>query len=141
MFLRAPVILNLSFRDFITQGNWNVQSLAQVLPQEVIHTILGTPVPTKQQGDEVVWMPAQSGQFSLATAFQEIRQVSNTSLMFFGVWQAPTQVKVSFFIVRLLLGCLPLDDVLHTFGIHGPSKCVCCPCLSVESLEHVFATD
>ena len=42
LFLRVPMVLNLSFSDFINQGHWNVQSLAQTLPQEVIPSILGT---------------------------------------------------------------------------------------------------
>ena len=137
LFLRAPVVLHLSFQDFITQGHWNVQLLPQVLPQEVIPTILGKLVSTKQLVDEVVWMPTTSGKFSLALAFQEVHQVCNTSIVLSRVWQNPTTLKVSFFMVRLLLGRLPLDDVLKTFGFHFPSKCVCCPCASVESLEHV----
>ena len=57
LFLRAPVLLNLSFRDFIIHGHWNVHLLAQMLPPEVIPTVLRTPVPMEQQADEVVWMP------------------------------------------------------------------------------------
>ena len=140
LFLRAPVLLNLSFRDFIIHGHWNMHLLAQMFPHEVIPSVLRTPVLIKQQADEVVWMSTQSSHFSLATAFHEVRQVSNISLMLSRVWQAPTQAKVSFFMVRLLLGRLPLDDMLHTFGVHGPSKCVRCPCPSVESLECVFST-
>ena len=99
LFLHGPISANLSFHNFITQGHWNVQSLSQTLPQNIIPAILDKPVPTEHQSDEVVWIAATSGQFSLASAFHEVRQVRNTSLMFATVWQNPIPLKVSFFMV------------------------------------------
>ena len=82
LFLHGPISANLSFHNFITQGHWNVQSLSQTLPQNIIPAILDKPVPIEHQSDEVVWIAATSGQFSLASAFHEVHQVRNNSLMF-----------------------------------------------------------
>nr|XP_027097552.1 uncharacterized protein LOC113717098 [Coffea arabica] len=74
LFLRAPVVLNLSFRDFIIQGHWNVHLLSQVLPMDITAVVLSKSVPDEQSADEVVWMPARSGKFSLASAYQEVAE-------------------------------------------------------------------
>nr|XP_027066533.1 uncharacterized protein LOC113692333 [Coffea arabica] len=140
LFLRAPVVLNLSFRDFIIQGRWNAQLLSQVLPRDIIAVVLSKSVPNEQSADEVVWMPTRSGKFSLASAYQEVRPVGNSSFMFSSVWHRPHPAKVSFFMSRLLWGRLPLDDVLHTLGFQSASKCRCCSHPAAESFEYVFST-
>ncbi|XP_071906080.1 uncharacterized protein [Coffea arabica] len=121
-------------------GHWDAHLLAQFLPRDMMSFVLGKPVPTEHSTDEVVWMLESFEKFSLASAYHEVRHVGNASVMLSRVWQRPTPVKVSFFMVQLLMGRLPLDDVLCTFGFHVPSKCVCCLSPAAESIEHVFAT-
>ncbi|XP_071909537.1 uncharacterized protein [Coffea arabica] len=52
-------------------GHWNAQLLSQVLPRDIIAVVLSKSVPNEQSADEVVWMPARSGKFSLVSAYQE----------------------------------------------------------------------
>ncbi|XP_071939195.1 uncharacterized protein [Coffea arabica] len=49
-------------------------------------------------------------------------------------------VKVSFFMLRLLQGRLPLMDRLKRFGVCGPSRCLCCQNPQEEDLNHVFCS-
>ncbi|XP_027183778.1 uncharacterized protein LOC113782066 [Coffea eugenioides] len=72
LFLKTTVASHLSFRDFITQGHWNAQLLAQVLSRDVMFSVLGKPVPSEQITDKVVWMPERSEKFSLASAYHEV---------------------------------------------------------------------
>ncbi|XP_071916279.1 uncharacterized protein [Coffea arabica] len=73
LFLKTPVASHLSFRDFITQGHWNAQLLTQVLPRDVMSSVLGKPVPSEQIVDEAVWIPERSRKFSLASAYHEVQ--------------------------------------------------------------------
>ena len=84
-------------------------------------------------------MPTASGQFSLSYAFHEVRQARNASWFFARIWPPQIPLKVSFFMLRLLIGRLPLDDMLCKLGIHLPSKCFCCSLASGESIEYVFS--
>ena len=131
---------HLFFRDFIAQGHWDAQLLAQCLPRDMMSFVLRKSVPTEHSADEVVWIPEMSGKFSLGSTYQKGQHVDNASIMLSRAWQRLTPVKVSFFMVRLLMGRMLLDDMLCTFGVHVPSKCVCCPSLAAEAIEHVFAT-
>ena len=116
----------LTFRDFIRDGRWNSMLLAQYLPSDVTALILQHPILEGERPDEVVWMSMTSGQFSLCSAFQEVRQARNASWLFSLIWHPQIPLKVSFFMLRLLMGRLSLDDILGKFGIQGPSKCFCC---------------
>ena len=37
-------------------------------------------------------------------------------------------------------GQLPVMDVLHKFGVFGPSRCFCCWHSSQETINHIFCT-
>ena len=68
-----------------------------------------------------------------------IRQARNTSMVFDRIWHPRLSLKTSFFMLRLLLGRLPIPDTLRNFGFHLPSKCFCCQSASEESTEHLFS--
>nr|XP_027064415.1 uncharacterized protein LOC113690621 [Coffea arabica] len=48
-------------------------------------------------------------------------------------------LRVSLFMLRLLMRRLPLDDVLGELGFQLASKCFCCTFVTGETLEHVFS--
>ncbi|XP_027098892.2 uncharacterized protein [Coffea arabica] len=137
--LRAPVDLSLSFCNFITNGHWDASLLSRTLPGDIVPSILQYPVPDGGCADEVIWVPSTSGTFTLASAFRDVRQARNTSVISSKVWHPRLPLKVSFFMLRLLRGRLPLPDALCRLGFHLPSKCFCCHGASEESIEHVFA--
>ncbi|XP_071927455.1 uncharacterized protein [Coffea arabica] len=139
LFLQATVIPNLSFSNFISNGHWDTSRLCQSLPSQMVTSILNHPVPEEGGEAEVIWMPTSSGNFSLASAFRDIRQARNTSMVFDRIWHPCLPLKVSFFMLRLLLGRLPIPDSLRNIGFHLPSKCFCCPLPSEESIEHLFS--
>ncbi|XP_027082553.1 uncharacterized protein [Coffea arabica] len=60
-------------------------------------------------------------------------------MVFDRIWHPRLSLKTSFFMLRLLLGRLPIPDTLRNFGFHLPSKCFCCQSASEESTEHLFS--
>ncbi|XP_027065969.1 uncharacterized protein [Coffea arabica] len=137
--LKSIVNPTHSFKDFLTNGEWNGAMLRQYIPQEIIALILEHPVPSGDRHDELVWSQTASGKFTLASVFQEVRQAQNYSVLHSQVWHPRIPLKVSFFMMRLLLGKLPLTDVLRRIGVQLVSKCLCCQGGAIETLEHVFA--
>nr|XP_027122188.1 uncharacterized protein LOC113739143 [Coffea arabica] len=96
---------------------------------------------SKWEGDRPSGMDAyEVGAFTLASAYQEVRQGRTSSLVPSRIWQARILLKVSFFMLRLLMRRLPLDDVLGEIGFKLASKCFCCVDATGETLEHVFST-
>ena len=87
----------------------------------------------------MVWRPTQSGRFTLRSAFQLMRRHANSSFMFRSIWHPMLPLKISFFLLHLLRGRLPVDCCLWKFGVHGPSRCGCCPSPDIDTVEHVFA--
>ena len=140
LFLRAPVVPASSFADVMTNGAWDRGRLLQILPSDTVDLVMKTPVPSGRGTDQVVWMPTKSGAFTLASAYQEVRQGRTTSLELSRIWQARIPLKVSFFMLRLLMRRLPLDDVLGEMGFKLVSKCFCCVDATGETLEHIFST-
>ncbi|XP_071939020.1 uncharacterized protein [Coffea arabica] len=139
LFLRMTVVSNLLFGDFIINRHWDVIRLYQTLPTDLVPSILEHPVPEDWGEAEVIWMSTTSGNFSLASAFQDIRQARNKSMVFDSIWHPQIPLKISFFMLRLLLERLPLPDRLCKLGLHLPSKCFCCDSASEESIEHLFS--
>ncbi|XP_071902759.1 uncharacterized protein [Coffea arabica] len=139
LFHRATVVPNLSFGNFIINGHWDVNLLYQTLPMEMVPSILNHSIPEEGGESEVIWMPTTSGNFSIASAFRDIRQARNKSMVFDTIWLPQLPFKISFFMLRLLLGRLPVPDRLCKLGLHLPSKCFCCSSASEESIEHLFS--
>ena len=86
----------------------------------------------------MVWLASSSGQFSISSAYREVREMKPPSFLFRQIWHTRVPLKVSFFMLRLLFNHLPLDDVLASRGFQLPSKCSCCPVSHFESLGHLF---
>ncbi|XP_071918896.1 uncharacterized protein [Coffea arabica] len=139
LFLQAQVIPNLTFHNFVINGHWDLNSLGLTMPKEKMSSIMKH-IPREEGSEvEVIWMHTTSGKFSLQSAFEDIRQARNKSMVFASIWHPRIPWKVSFFMLRLFLGRLPLPDRLCKLGFHLPSKCLCCSSASAESIEHLFA--
>ncbi|XP_071909825.1 uncharacterized protein [Coffea arabica] len=102
-------------------GRWNAQLLSQVLPRDIIAVVLSKSIPNEQSADEVVWMPATSGKFSLASAYQELPNVDVVLI------QRPSLLNMSFRRDRLprqsggfLRGCVASQVQLLTSGPASP---------------------
>ena len=55
------------------------------------------------------------------------------------VWHPRIPLKISFFMLRLLVEKLPLIDALWRVGVQLASKCLCCQEGANELLEYVFS--
>ncbi|XP_071929043.1 uncharacterized protein [Coffea arabica] len=139
LFHQATVVPHLSFANFIINGHWDVNLLYQIMPREMVPSILEHPIPEEGGESEVIWTLTTSGNFSIASAFRDIRQARNKSMVFNTIWHSQLPFKDSFFMLRLLLGRLPVPDRLCKLGLHLPSKCFCCASASEESIEHLFS--
>ncbi|XP_071924882.1 uncharacterized protein [Coffea arabica] len=121
--LKTQVYSALTFWDFITKGEWNGQLFGQYLALELTRQILQHPVPKGVGRDEVVWSLTALGRFTLASAFQDVRQARSVSVLH----------------SQLLVGKLSLVDALWRVGVQVVSKCVCYHEGVTEVLEHVFS--
>ena len=111
-----------------------------MLALEITSSILKPLAPTGEREVEVVWMLTTTGKFTLSSAYQEVRQAKNRSFVFSQIWKPNLPFKVSFLMLRLLRGRLPLDEVLCKMGFQLPSNCFCCEAAEAETIEHAFFT-
>nr|XP_027082134.1 uncharacterized protein LOC113704429 [Coffea arabica] len=126
--------------DFVKQATWDVRSIAQWVPSEIVAEIVRVDPPAGHLPDLMVWRPEHSGCFTIKSAFNLVRRQSSPSPLFKCIWHQGVPLRISFFLLRLLRDRLPLDGTLWKLGIHGPSRCVCCASPEVETTEYVFAT-
>ncbi|XP_027069890.2 uncharacterized protein [Coffea arabica] len=137
---KVEVFHDHSVVDFVDRRAWNVDMLHQFLDGELVTQVLEIDPPTDRGNDTMVWALTNSGVFSTASAYSLIRQSNDNSWLFGRIWQQGLPVKVSFFMLRLLQGRLPLMDRLKRFGVCGPSRCLCCQNPQEEDLNHVFCS-
>ncbi|XP_027118448.1 uncharacterized protein [Coffea arabica] len=95
-------------------------------------------VPSRDVPDAMTWVVSTSGRFSLFSTFQEIWGARDSSFMSKQCWHTQVPLKISFFMLRLFRGRLPLDDVLTKFQFHMPSKCFCCMDSQAETVKHLI---
>ena len=69
-----------------------------------------------------------------------MRQGDNVSKLFSSLWHRALPSKTSLFMLRLMSGRLPVMDILHKFGVLGPSCYFCCLHPSQQSINHIFCT-
>lgn len=123
-------------KDLHSEGGWNLPILRKYLPAQVVARITQVRLYPEYE-DFMVWTPSSSGYFSVASAWEALRQRRNSSFIDSRLWSSLVPLKISFFMWRLVRGLLPLDNILQRRGVCLPSLCVCCG-LEQESLEHIF---
>lgn len=138
LYHKVNVISDHFIFDFVKDGKWEVKHLREWLPTDVVETILYIEIPNNANSDIMVWHTTESGEFSLSLAFQKVHNCRPSSFVAGRFWQPHVPFKVSMFIMRLLIGRLPLDVILTRFNFHLPSKCFCCASSKVESIKHFF---
>ena len=114
--------------------------LNQHLDVGLVRHVLEAAPPSFWGPDRIVWYLTSAGSFSTASAYSLVRQVGNRSWFSALVWQLGIPLKISFFMLRLLQGRIPIKDRLRRFGLHSPSQCWCCQEPREEDLEHVFCS-
>nr|XP_027121228.1 uncharacterized protein LOC113738192 [Coffea arabica] len=124
--------------DFVQNGAWDIGRISQWVPPGIVAEIGRILPPKGSLPDLMIWQLEPSGCFTLKTAFSLIQHHSGSSPLFNRIWHPGVPLRVSFFLLRLLRDRLPLDCSLWRLGIHGPSRCSCCPSPKIEATEHVF---
>lgn len=76
----------------------------------------------------------------MSSAFQVGRPRKSSSFMSSRIWHPALPIKISFFMMRVLVSRVPVMEVLQRFGVYGPSMCSCCSNPGVETMDHVFCT-
>lgn len=124
--------------EFFSSDGWNVQRLRQWLPPDLVLQVTQV-VFDPDQKDCLVWLPSSTGEFSTASAWEDLREKRNVSLVDRLIWCPLVPLKISFFVWRLVRGFLPLDSQLRRRGLSIVSRCDCC-LTSEESIVHLFVT-
>ncbi|WMV07509.1 hypothetical protein MTR67_000894 [Solanum verrucosum] len=89
--------------------------------------------------DEAIWTPADSGQFSISSAWEIIRKKQAKDLINTIIWHKNVPFKVSFFIWRALRSKLPTNEKLASFGIE-PVNCYCCHRPGRDDIDHILVS-
>ena len=77
--------------------------LRQFLEPEVVRQVMDI-VPPSMHGDyRMVWKLTPSGEFSISSAYSTVRQASNFSWLTTCAWHKALPIKISFFMLRLLV--------------------------------------
>ncbi|XP_071921765.1 uncharacterized protein [Coffea arabica] len=116
---RVEIFQDQEVVDFVSRGDWDIRALSQALQPELVRLVMASRPPTCQGEDRMVWMQTPNGEFSLASALELVRPHSHGSLGSACFWHRSLPITISFFMLRLLLGRLPLLEQLHYFGVQG----------------------
>ncbi|XP_049368158.1 uncharacterized protein LOC125833012 [Solanum verrucosum] len=131
---------NLQVSYFIEEGQWKETLVRQHAPPLIVPIILNIHI--QHQGetpDEAIWTPADSGQFSISSAWEIIRKKQAKDLINTIIWHKNVPFKVSFFIWRALRSKLPTNEKLASFGIE-PVNCYCCHRPGRDDIDHILVS-
>ncbi|WMV30239.1 hypothetical protein MTR67_023624 [Solanum verrucosum] len=104
----------------------------------MVPIILNTPIQHHEDiPDEAVWTPADSGHFSISSAWKIIRKKHAKDLINTFIWHKNFPFKVSFFIWRALRGKFPTNEKLANFGIES-ANCYCCHRPWRDEIDHIL---
>nr|XP_027124187.1 uncharacterized protein LOC113740870 [Coffea arabica] len=120
------------------QNGWDVACLRQWLPEPLVSMILELQIFPAER-DQLVWKGSPSGEFSVSTAWEELRHKRNGSLLCKFIWSSALPKKLSFFVWRLVKNWVPLDDQLQRKGVLLGSRCSCCE-RARETVGHLFGS-
>ena len=87
--------------EFYDAQGWNEQRLRRWLSPFLIAYVFQIPF-SRHQEDCIVWALAPSGEFSVSSTWEEVRQRRSLSLVDSFLWNSVTPLKISFFAWRLV---------------------------------------
>ena len=122
--------------EFYTDNGWDKHRLRQILPSDIVAKVLALQIFPGLK-DQMVWGASSSGEFSVASAWEQVRRKRHLSAIRALIWSSVVPLKVSFFAWRLLHRWVPLDHLLQRRGLVLASRC-CCYGNEVETSNHLF---
>ncbi|KAL3501840.1 hypothetical protein ACH5RR_036289 [Cinchona calisaya] len=78
----------------------------------------------------------QHGTFTISSGYDILRKWHSTLQSYEYIWGARIPIKISIFLLKLLIWYLPFADPFMGFGFALPSKCPFCD--SMDTLENAF---
>lgn len=122
--------------DLYGEHGWDSNLLSSNLPASMVQQVCAFSFHFIDEPDRLIWEPHASGLFSVASAFQVLRQKRTKRPALKVTWGSRIPVRISIFFWRFLNNLLPFPDVLQSYGFQLPSKCPCCD--HVDTLYHSF---
>ncbi|XP_020254023.1 uncharacterized protein LOC109831093 [Asparagus officinalis] len=96
-----------------------------------------TEIPISGQKDQWVWLPAISGNFSFASAWDQVRTPYNMFELYNVIWFPSANPKMACCLIKSLYNRLATRDRLSKFGISSVEDCVLC-IGEKETRDHLF---
>ncbi|XP_070014941.1 uncharacterized protein [Nicotiana sylvestris] len=126
--------------DVTLDGEWDVDRLFEILPEDLaIHILEKIKPPSPQQVlDMPCWMLETRGYFSVKSAWEYTRRRDEPRTAYRMIWVKGLPFKIAFFMWKVWKAKLPLDDFLKRVGYCMSAKCWCCVQPDEESLQHLF---
>lgn len=132
----------IEVENFTNAQGWDEQKLGEHLPEEYVLFVMTNIPPPKQTNrlDKPFWMLEASGNFSVRSAWNYIRQKDQEEDIFKNMWSKKLPFKQSFFLWSMWKFRVPVDEVVQSMGINIASRCWCCTHPKFETMSHLFLT-
>ncbi|XP_019263389.1 PREDICTED: uncharacterized protein LOC109241123 [Nicotiana attenuata] len=130
-------------RDVLEENSWQYEKIEDEIPYSVKnivdqqHLILLLGVPEK-----VIWTTNSTGVFSVASAWNCLRQRKNQLSIFTKIWNKHVPLKMAFMSWTGLMDRVPTDEKIAKIGYNRYAICYCCYPHSIElkTAEHLFCS-
>jgi len=109
---------NETIADFMANGQWNINKLIRLAPQNQLPAILSTQIQVQQaHPDLAVWNLNSNGLFTVSSAWDSIREKRTKTKFNSYTWNRNIPFKCSFLLWRTIRGKLPTNEKLSKFGV------------------------
>ncbi|XP_043725602.1 uncharacterized protein LOC122672168 [Telopea speciosissima] len=112
--------------DFIQVGGWRLPTVRSTALIEIFKVIKSTDIPCYYVEDSVCWGPSKSGDFTTASAWEELRLKGPKAPWVQLVWHKNLQPRHSMFGWRLVHGRLPTEEEYQRRAVSLASRCMLC---------------
>lgn len=114
----------IEVKEFIEDGRLNMNILKENLSDEMATFICIYVKPMmKDLNDKACWLGSSSGEFSIKSTFQLLRQRKEEVPWTRFIWIRGLSSKISSFLWRVMRRCIPTDDNVQRLNVQLVSKC------------------
>lgn len=127
-------------KELIHEGRWDMDKIKELLTEEIGAHIQKniSLIEESEKWDKPWWMLNATGNFTVASAWEIMRQTKVKQDCYQYIWSKGISFKMSFLIWRIWKQRLPVDEIIARMGIAMVSKCRCCTQPNQETIEHLF---
>ncbi|XP_060200400.1 uncharacterized protein LOC132628653 [Lycium barbarum] len=115
----------IEVKEFISDGEWNLQKLQEFLTEETVEYIQDTISPKLIEADnyKALWMGETNRKFTVKSAWEETRLKQDNLEAYRYIWLKGLPIKISLFLWRVWKRCIATDDNLKRMHINIVSRC------------------